>query len=43
MLPYQFKLNDGSSLNLSEEDFYRSVTTEKTRLPYDKDIGGELS
>jgi len=42
MLPHRFKLNDGSSLKISEEEFYKSVTTEKTRLPYDKDIGGEL-
>lgn len=41
MLPYRFKLKDGSSLKISETDFYKSVTTEKTRLPYDKDIGGE--
>lgn len=42
MLPYQFELKDGSTLKISKEEFFRSVTTTKTRLPYDKDIGGEF-
>jgi len=42
MLPFRFKLKDGSKLKTNEKDFYKSVTTIRTRLPYDKDIGGEL-